>query len=170
MQASSEHWQPWAWIALTLFGSIVAALVVHAIAYHLLSRIARRSLTDVDDVIIRSTFAPTRLLVPSLACTAVFDTFVTLSPWIVLLRRVAVAGVIGASAWFIIGLISAAGTVIESRYRLDVSDNIQARRIRTQVEMLQRVAVGVVAVIALAAALMSFPSVRQVGISLFASA
>jgi small-conductance mechanosensitive channel len=166
----SEHWQPWAWIAIAVFGGVGAALLVHALLYHLFDRIAKKSLTEVDDVLVRHTYSPTRLLLPMLACVAVFDSFLSVSVWIVLLRRAAVVGVIYSAAWLVVGLIGAFATVIEDRYQLGASDNLQARRIRTQVELLQRVAVGIVVVIALAAALMSLPSVRQVGYSLFASA
>ena len=66
----SEHWQPWAWIAIAVFGGVGAALLVHALLYHLFDRIAKKSLTEVDDVLVRHTYSPTRLLLPMLACVA----------------------------------------------------------------------------------------------------
>jgi hypothetical protein len=56
------------------------------------------------------------------------------------------------------------------RYRTDVRDNRAARRMRTQVLILRRLTVSVVVVVALGAALLSFPGVRAVGASLLASA
>ncbi|MBV9990547.1 MAG: mechanosensitive ion channel [Alphaproteobacteria bacterium] len=56
------------------------------------------------------------------------------------------------------------------RFKLDVTDNLLARKAVTQVRLLKR-AIGVVIVIVTASlALMSFDSVREFGVSLFASA
>jgi small-conductance mechanosensitive channel len=51
-----------------------------------------------------------------------------------------------------------------------VSDNRHARRIHTQVVMLRRITIAVVAVIAIAVMLMTFPQARAIGTSLLASA
>ena len=170
MQWSTAGWESWAWTAGGVLLSVALALVGHSLLYRLLWRIARRSATTVDDALVRHTCAPTRLLLPLLALSASLDTPRSPSPQLALLRQLTVIAVIAAVAWTVIGLIAAAKEIVESRYRIDVADNLAARRIRTQVELLQRIAVSVVGVIALAAALMSFPSVRQLGVSLFASA
>ena len=60
--------------------------------------------------------------------------------------------------------------VSRRRYRIDVDDNLVARKHRTQLMLLQRVGIGLVVVVTVAAMLMTFPSVRQYGVSLFASA
>jgi small-conductance mechanosensitive channel len=57
-----------------------------------------------------------------------------------------------------------------SRYRLDVRDNLRARKVRTQVVVLRRVTVVVVSFIAAVAMLMTFDRARALGTSLLASA
>jgi hypothetical protein len=170
MQVSAERWDSWAWSGGTLLLSAVLALAAHALLYRVLWRIARRSANVVDDALVRHTCAPTRFLLPLLAVSATIDALPSTSPAFALLRRAVVIAAIVATAWSIVGLIEAAREIIDARYRIDVTDNLAARRIRTQVELLQRIAVSVVAVVALAAVLMTFPSVRQLGLSLFASA
>jgi hypothetical protein len=170
MRWSTAGWESWAWTAGGVLLSVALALVGHSLLYRLLWRIARRSATTVDDALVRHTCVPTRLLLPLLALSASLDTLRTSSPELALLRQLTIIAVIAAVAWTAISLIAAAKEIVESRYRIDVADNLAARRIRTQVELLQRIAVSVVGLIALAAALMSFPSVRQLGVSLFASA
>ena len=59
---------------------------------------------------------------------------------------------------------------LAARYRIDIQDNLRARKIRTQVEVLHRIGIVVIGFVALATILMTFPSVRNVGTSLFASA
>jgi small-conductance mechanosensitive channel len=56
------------------------------------------------------------------------------------------------------------------RFRTDSEDNLLARKHVTQMRILQRVAKTLLAIITIAAALMTFESVRQYGVSLFASA
>ena len=61
-------------------------------------------------------------------------------------------------------------TIYLRRFRTDVEDNLLARKHVTQMRILQRVATSLLAIVTIASALMTFESVRQYGISLFASA
>jgi small-conductance mechanosensitive channel len=61
-------------------------------------------------------------------------------------------------------------TIYLRRFRTDVEDNLLARKHVTQMRILQRVATTLLAIVTIASALMTFESVRQYGVSLFASA
>jgi small-conductance mechanosensitive channel len=61
-------------------------------------------------------------------------------------------------------------TIYLRRFRTDVEDNLLARKHVTQMRILQRVATTLLVIVTIASALMTFQSVRQYGISLFASA
>jgi small-conductance mechanosensitive channel len=56
------------------------------------------------------------------------------------------------------------------RFRADVDDNLLARKHITQMQILQRAARTVLAIITIGAALLTFAAVRQYGVSLLASA
>ena len=56
------------------------------------------------------------------------------------------------------------------RFRLDVDDNLLARKHVTQVRVLRRVVDTLLIIVTIGAALMTFEPVRQYGVSLFASA
>ena len=75
-----------------------------------------------------------------------------------------------AGGWFTVSLITFLTHQTLGRYRLDVPDNAEARRILTQGLILERLAIALVVVVTLGAILMTFPSVRTVGASLLASA
>jgi small-conductance mechanosensitive channel len=66
--------------------------------------------------------------------------------------------------------IDIATTIYLRHFRTDVEDNLLARKHVTQMRILQRVATTLLAVVTVASALMTFDSVRQYGVSLFASA
>jgi len=51
-----------------------------------------------------------------------------------------------------------------------VADNLLARRVQTQFQMLRRIMIVVVAIITLAIMLMTFPAIKHIGVSLLASA
>jgi small-conductance mechanosensitive channel len=72
--------------------------------------------------------------------------------------------------WIALAAVDLAASVYLLRFRLDTADNLLARKHVTQVRILKRVAATVVVIVAVAAALMTFESVRQYGVSLFASA
>ncbi len=77
---------------------------------------------------------------------------------------------IGLVGWLAIKIMSAFRTSILSRYNLHVKDNLKARQVTTQLHMLQRVLVFVILVMVLAAMLMTFEGIRQIGVSILASA
>lgn len=77
---------------------------------------------------------------------------------------------IGAVAWLIIRTTDILEDLILSRYRIDIKDNLGARKIHTQIRFLKRVIVITVFVVALASMLMLFQKVRQFGASILASA
>ncbi|TMV92608.1 mechanosensitive ion channel [Thioclava sp. BHET1] len=60
-------------------------------------------------------------------------------------------------------------TIHLRRFKLDAEDNLLARKHVTQTRILMRVAKVMVVILAVAAALMTFPAVRQYGVSLLAA-
>ncbi len=87
-----------------------------------------------------------------------------------LLARLMGVAVIGLIGWAAIIALHIAADLYLRRFRLDVDDNLLARKHNTQVRVLSRTIDVLLAIITLSAALMTFPAVRQYGISLFASA
>ena len=84
--------------------------------------------------------------------------------------RVLAAAAIGLIGWGIIIALHVAADLYLRRFRLDVEDNLLARKHNTQVRVLARTVDVLVIMITLGTALMTFPAVRQYGYSLFASA
>jgi small-conductance mechanosensitive channel len=78
--------------------------------------------------------------------------------------------IIGVAAWLVGALLVVGEDAALARFRTDVPDNRTARRVHTQIVMIRRVTVAVVAVLAGAVMLMTFPQARLVGTSVLASA
>jgi small-conductance mechanosensitive channel len=77
---------------------------------------------------------------------------------------------IGTVALVLLELVNAAEAFFLRHYRLDARDNLQARKIYTQVTVLKKVAIVIIGIFTLASMLMVFDSVRQFGTSILASA
>jgi small-conductance mechanosensitive channel len=86
------------------------------------------------------------------------------------LDRFLLIGAIGLFGWAAITALQIAADLYLRQFRLDVEDNLLARKHVTQVRVLLRSADVLVVIIAIGAALMTFEPVRQYGVSLFASA
>jgi small-conductance mechanosensitive channel len=87
-----------------------------------------------------------------------------------ILARILMIAVICLIGWAAITALRIGADIYLGRFRLDVQDNLLARKHNTQVRILVRTLEGVVVLITLGAALMTFSAVRQYGVSLFASA
>jgi small-conductance mechanosensitive channel len=144
-----------AWLVAVGLGAVVSRLAARSAALADLSRRGRR---------------PLRLLLVLLAVTAVLDAAPGPGSWRDAVLRVAGLALIGSVAW----LVAVAAFVVEdlalARYDVDVVDNRHARRVRTQVSLVRRLTVAVVAVLAVAGMLLTFPSARAAGTSILASA
>jgi len=85
-------------------------------------------------------------------------------------RHTMVLLLIGVGAWLLAWLALVAQEAALRHQDLSVPDNLRVRRLHTQVILLRRITVAVIAVTAVAAMLLTFASVRAIGASLLASA
>jgi small-conductance mechanosensitive channel len=69
-----------------------------------------------------------------------------------------------------VGLLDVLQDHISHRHALTLGDNLAAHRVQTQVQVLRHIAAVVIVVITIAIMVMTFPNVRPLGESLFASA
>lgn len=73
-------------------------------------------------------------------------------------------------SWILIGLVHLVKLSVLSKYDVSKQDNLQSRRIHTQYNVLERIIVVIILLFAIGIVLLSFDSLRNVGLSLFASA
>jgi small-conductance mechanosensitive channel len=86
-------------------------------------------------------------------------------------RRVITLALIGAVTWLLLQAAYAITDVVLDRLvAVKGEHNRRARRMRTQITLVRRIATAVVVVVALGAILFSFPAVRALGAGLLASA
>lgn len=72
--------------------------------------------------------------------------------------------------WFLLVLLGIVKKIVTSTYNIEEADNLKARQVYTQFNILERIGIFVIIILALGAALMTFESIREIGVSVFASA
>jgi small-conductance mechanosensitive channel len=150
--------------------AVFCALALHRLFFAVVRRISRRAGGTFDNSLIRHSELPTKLILPLLAFLSVTAGLRLPEHAIPTVRHAAGLVLIGAIAWLLVSLLNVINDVLAMRYRIDIDNNLRARRIRTNVQVLRRVLVVVIIIVTVAIMLMTFPSVRHLGESLFASA
>src|SRR6185369_7334778 len=124
-----------------------------------LADFARRTRTRSDDFLLPIVGTAIRLLLPLVAIILGLSSLDVPERLQALFRHGVSMALIGAIGYVLYRLVGAACDLILERYRIDVPDNRQARAVRTQVTVLRKVAVSVIALFAFAAMLMVFDEV-----------
>jgi hypothetical protein len=165
-----EWMTPWLVSVAELAGLAAAGLLLHAVTYAVARRVAARTRNQLDGMLVRHTRAPARVLLPMVLLTLTWPTLDLNLKLPGLTQRVLSIAFIAAGAWFIVAVLRALAEWVAQRYRVDVEDNLRARQIQTQTQVLRRTATLLVVLIAGALMLMQIPGVENVGASLLASA
>jgi small-conductance mechanosensitive channel len=151
--------------------AIAIAVAANEVFFHFIRRVGRRwADRSASIAIARRSWWPSRFLVAAIGCLLVLPA-AHLSPVASgLVGHLLTLAIIGFAAWEIVALSFALEDVAAARYRIDVQDNLMARRVRTRINVIRRITLVVVAIVALAAMLTTFESVRSFGTTLLASA
>ncbi len=153
---------PWLRAALTVAATFLAV----AVASVVMRRVSR------ERPALRAGFERTHRPLQTVAVLVVLR--VTLPPLLGTAQQAAAhvltACLVAAAAWVVAAVLLRIEDLALKRYRVDVADNLAARRMHTQVSLVRRITVAVVAVLGAGAVLMTFPAARAAGASVLASA
>jgi small-conductance mechanosensitive channel len=163
-------WLPDPVVSVIILGlAVVAALALHNWLQHLLRRLIAHRYPNAFSLFDK-TSKLTKLALITLAMIIVIPVAPLYPETAEILSRLLLMAVIGLIGWTAIVVLQLSASAYLRRYRLDADDNFLARKHNTQVRILLRVVDGIILLVTIGAALMTIPSVRQYGISLFASA
>jgi small-conductance mechanosensitive channel len=136
----------------------------------LLQSLATRTGAGWDDVMLPFAGKALRLILPMLALILGTPALAVSEGAQQIVQNAVSLALIGTIGFILVQFVDAMAKLVLSRYSLDVADNRVARGVYTQVMVLKKIAVGVIAVFAIASMLMVFQSVRQLGTAMIASA
>jgi small-conductance mechanosensitive channel len=158
--------------AAVVAAAAAVGLILHALLAFLLKRRERREggTEKRQGLALKRLKAPLRALIPGICVSAVLP-FLRLPEGIQAGFGHALGlWIIGSIAWLVSGAVLAARDVGLSRYDFTARDDLQARRVATQLRVIGRVLVTVIVIVAASIGLMTFSRIRQMGVSLLASA
>ena len=152
-----------------ILGAAIVAWLLHAAILALTRRISSERRPFLRSVL-DATRNPTRLALLLIALAIALPT-APLGPQTKdILARLLGLATICLLGWVAATALQVAGDLYLRRFRLDVEDNLLARKHVTQVRVLMRVLDVLIAVVTVGLALMTFDAVRQYGVTPFASA
>lgn len=161
---------PW-WFAWAVLGTLgVVATVVQLVGYGFLSRVAKRERVLAETAFLRHTRLSTIGLAWVVAALVSLPFFPFDESQGETAFQILRALLVGTLTWVLIGAIAVVDDLIMARHDVSVRDNLRARQMHTRARVLTRTVMLIVGVAGAAAALMSFPAMRQVGTGLLASA
>ncbi len=160
---------PWAVALILLASAVIAAWLIHAAILAILHRLLggrRRYLQTILD----ATKYPTRLALLLIALAIALPTAPLDPDTKTVLVKVLALATICLLGWIALTVLHIGTDFYLRKFRINVEDNLLARKHITQVRVLRRVLDTVIILVTAGFALMTFDAVRQYGLSLFASA
>ena len=163
-------WAPdWAAAVLLLLLAIVIAITIHAVALAILTRIIPKKQIFLRTLVER-THGITRLALIIFLLGAALPVAPLPRDLSRAFAHVLLIAFVILVSWMAFVAIQLAADLYLRRFRMDSEDNLLARKHTTQVRILERAMKTLIFVFAAAAVLTTFESVRQYGVSIFASA
>ena len=149
--------------------AVLAIVLTYWFAFRMFSKLFRRHYL--------ATLLHSQLYHPGLTCLLVLLSFLLLPvlPWSMqevtyLVRKLLTILLIASVAFLLIRILGVVKEALLSRFDTKSDDNLEARKVYTQFQILERVMIFVIILFAMALSLMTFDSIRQIGVSLLASA
>lgn len=163
----------WFLVVFLVCAAIVLSNVVHYILFRILCRKEAQSTVSLGWGLQRHLGRPARAIFVLTCLLAVLPSVPDL-PYnlAAILRQGFIMAIVVALGWFGVGLVYVFESVAMRRYDITAEDNIQARRVHTQLQLFRRLLIGFVVVLTAGALLWSFddPRIWHYGSGLLASA
>ena len=167
---SNGEWQAAFWEAAAVAIAIAIGLLAHYLLYRLIRRLAARREGFAAAGVAERTSGPARLLLLLCAIAIVLPHLSISSALLATTKHTLEIVAIIAIAWLAVGAIEIFNASVNYRLPDNMQDDVRARRKRTQAQLLRQIVTGFILFSAVAAVLITFPSVRSIGAELFASA
>lgn len=155
---------------LVFAAAVLLGLLGYVIIFKVLLRFAARADTPLHQTLVHRWRSPAKLLLPLLSVLFALPSLSFPVEIASLLQHLCSLALIAAISWLLAATILGLQELLLRRYDITASDNLKARAVSTQVNVLVKIVMVLILIIAGSTMLMTFDKVRQVGMSLLASA
>lgn len=154
-----------------LTGGLLILLLVYFGTMRLLKRLGKNPSSPIPAETVKRTSLPLLLILFSvLIRMESLRHLLGLEDYTYWFKKASTLVFIGAFTWLIINILKLVKKLVIQNYDISTTDNLRARQVYTQFNILERIIIFIVLVLALGIALMSFEGIREIGVSIFASA
>ena len=157
-------------LLVTFAATFIVLIVVYNFISKKLQRRAEKTQRPIDDFIIKLFKLPAIWLIFSLLLN-IFSTYLKEDAgFFITLQKISQILLILSIGWFLIQLVRAGFRYFQNKLNLQDPDNLEARKRLTQLNMIEKITLIIIAVIFVAIALMSIESLHSIGVSILTSA
>ena len=157
------------WALWSLLIPIVVGVIGHFFVYRILLALTKRTKSAMDNLCIKHCYRPFQWIVVLLVMRLLLP--LKLSEEYLLVTKQGLGLFFrGLISFLLVKATYVLDEYVIGRFDIDQKDNLRARKIRTQLNVLKRIVIIAVCILALGTMLMTFEKVRQLGTTILASA
>lgn len=157
------------WVLWFSGAVLTAGVVGHLFVYRILLTLVRRTKKPVDNLCVKHCYRPFQWILVILVLRLVLPASLS-ERYAVVLKHIFSLFFIGLTSFLLIKMTYVLDEYILERFNIDEKDNLRARKICTQLNVLKRIVIVAVCILAFGMMLMTFEKVRQFGTTILASA
>ena len=165
-----QDWKSWVWGVGIIVAAGMTGLMVHYILFRVMRHLFKTTSPDLIDSLGKLVRRPLRLILPLLIIYLSLPLLTIPSPITRIMSGILSFLLIISSAWLLTRFTAVLEELVLSQYPIEARDNLQARKISTQLRIIGKIVTVVIIILALAAVLLSFDQFRKIGTGLLASA
>jgi len=166
----SSQWESISRFVIVAALAVVFVLVVHYVVFAIARRAAMKTKLKGDEIIVRLLRGPSRLILALLAVYFVLPQAQLNDAALGLVRHGISLLLIAAMTWLVVRIVQSISQFVLAQYETGTLFDTRARRVQTQMRVLSRILSVVAVIVGVAAALMTFDTIKQLGASILASA
>ncbi|MBW1719911.1 MAG: mechanosensitive ion channel [Deltaproteobacteria bacterium] len=161
---------PFVHLLIVIISLVAVGLVISVLLFRFLARWSRRPDDIFIEAVVKYLKRPSKFLFP-VSCLILFAPALIIPDDLAgAFRHVLGIAFIGTLTWMAIRTVAVIRETILSRFDVDQKDNLAARKIYTQLRVIERVIIVIILIIGVSSLLMTFEKVRQLGVNIMASA
>ncbi len=153
-----------------LIVAILFSFLIHWLLFKLLTQASRRQESAKWQQVLEKVRGVARVALMILAVEMTLPLTDMPEQTVAVISRLVTMMFIAICGWLAVMVVHVTSEFSMGRHRIDVEDNLEARKIRTRLRVLRQAVTVLIYFVTIAAILMTFPNARNIGVSLFASA
>jgi len=155
---------------LALALALIVAVVAHLLVFNVFKRLGKNRESHAFTIIARRLKVPGLFLLLLTGLNFSIPFIALADPFAGPVRHLLSISMIAIIAWVAIVGVRILRQILLNRYDIEQKDNLRARKVYTPFRLLESIVISVIILVTFGVALMTFEKIRQIGLSLLASA